>query len=487
MGVSLSGGCAPRRANAVPGWRALFRAGDGSRLAIGLVLLAALLQLLIPSPVFAAGEQYYEDETAPDSVAEYDSSFEGLDEEVVKKPARSRRLRGLLADSPLFREATLTARARTYYLYGKLLSNDRREAWTYGGWVSYRSRELVNRLVLGGTLYTSQPIHASSDRGGTGLLRPRQRPLTVFGETYAEVRFAANHTLKLYRRTFELPYLNRQDIRMLPITHEGYTTQGTFGDEKDGPTLEYVAGYVSRIKSQSSDRFVSMGEQAAPIAAPKRGLWLSGFRYERGGFSAGAIDQLVPDVLNTFFAEVDHTWQRSDEVAIRSVLQFTDQRSVGDDLIIGDSFDTRLVAGYVAGSYQGIALTLGFSTTSQEARIRSPFGSKPSPLSLMINDFDRAGEDAWLVGLSWDFRRLGLEGFSAFVNYARGNDSQDEFNGQALRDRDELDITLDYRPKAGPFRGVWFRVRGVFINERGSGARSQNELRVIVNYDLPVL
>ena len=68
-------------------------------------------------------------------------------------------------------------------------------------------------------------------------------------------------------------------------------------------------------------------------------------------------------------------------------------------------------------------MTLAFSTTGHQRGIRSFLGSRPSPLSLILNDFDRAQEDAWLVGIAYDCSRLGLEGLSGFVNYARGNDA----------------------------------------------------------------
>ena len=105
---------------------------------------------------------------------------------------------------------------------------------------------------------------------------------------------------------------------------------------------------------------------------------------------------------------------------------------------------------------------------------------------MMRHNFDRADEDALSLGASYNFRRLGFEGLSVVGTFARGWGAQDEF-GASLNDRRELDLTLDYRLQRGALKGLWFRIRGAFLNEYGSGARSSNEFRVIIRYDLPLL
>jgi hypothetical protein len=103
----------------------------------------------------------------------------------------------------------------------------------------------------------------------------------------------------------------------------------------------------------------------------------------------------------------------------------------------------------------------------------------------MESDFDRAGEDAWLVGLAYDFGRLGLRGLSAFFNVARGTGARDAASGQRLPDERELDLTVDYRiARKGWLEGLWLRLRGALLE---SGGDTQREIRLILNYAFPVL
>jgi hypothetical protein len=48
-------------------------------------------------------------------------------------------------------------------------------------------------------------------------------------------------------------------------------------------------------------------------------------------------------------------------------------------------------------------------------------------------------------------------------------------------------VTLDYKPVAGFMKGLWFRLRGAFVDQDGSGGTDQKQVRIIVNYDFPVL
>jgi hypothetical protein len=167
-------------------------------------------------------------------------------------------------------------------------------------------------------------------------------------------------------------------------------------------------------------------------------------------------------------------------VEVSAHLQFTHQSSVGDDLLTGSDFDTLQVAGELAGSYDNVILRVALSTTSRDEEIRSPYGAAPTPLNIMIKDFGRAGEDAWLVGLSYNFEYFGLEGLSGFVNYGQG------YGARGLPNEEEFDITLDYQFKSGALHHWWLRVRNAFVNEM-NGGNSINNFRIILNYDLPII
>ena len=457
------------------------------------LLIGIAAATLVAARAGAAQRESPEELPPPESVEDIQPPLEeqvkeAKGETAYDDPSILGSVRDELRRLPPFGEgASLRLTLRSYYMYGKLKTNNRREAWVYGGSVLYQTPQLGDRLALGAEFFVSQPIHAPSNRDGTLLLRPRQRQYAVFGQTYAKLELTDDHVATLYRQTYDLPYLNKEYNRMTPTTFEGYTVQGGFGGD-DADELLYIAGYVSKIKTRNSDRFIPMGARAAPAAQPKRGTWMAGATYQpTDRISIGAIDYYTRDVLNLFYAQAAGTWSLRDGLPVRALLQFTDQRSVNDDLITGSSFDTRSLVGQVAASYGGGTFRVAFSTTSREALIRTSWGLPPTPLlSLLGVGYQRADEEAWLVGGSFSFRLLGLDGLSVSTHYVWGTGARDETSGRSLRDQGEVNVTVDYRPKKGPLRGLWVRVRGAWLKEEGSGD-SQNELRVILNYDLPVL
>ena len=79
------------------------------------------------------------------------------------------------SDTPaFFREFLLQFVARTYYLTRDNFDGSRSQAWTGGGWIAFRSGLIADVFGVHAAYYTSQPIFAPSDEGGTRLLNPNQ-------------------------------------------------------------------------------------------------------------------------------------------------------------------------------------------------------------------------------------------------------------------------------------------------------------------------
>jgi hypothetical protein len=210
---------------------------------------------------------------------------------------------------------------------------------------------------------------------------------------------------------------------------------------------------------------------------------MGGARYSFSeDINIGAINFYAWDLWNTLYGEANGVWELTDRTAFLLSGQYTSQWSVGEEL--DGEFNTFVLGGKAALSYRGGILSLAFSSTDSESRIRSPFGDYPGYLSLMLKDFNRADEDAWLVGLSYDFGFVGIDGLSFFANYAGGNTPDSGLN--ASPDQEEFDLTVDYRFEKGPLKGLWLRFRSAFVDQDGPNAEDIDHFRIIMNYDIPI-
>ena len=400
-----------------------------------------------------------------------------------ERPRRARTLmdgwkKSLEDSAPFWRDTKFGFDLRSFSFDRKNAGEDTREAWAVGGRLAYESGRF-HGFGLRAALYSSTELSASG--GDTGLLAPGQKDINVLGEANLSYQFDGTplkgSTIRLYRQTLDVPYINKQDIRMLPTSHEGYT----IGGQHNG--VGYIAGHVTKIKVYDSDKFVHMSE-AAGAEGTKKGVSVAGVRLPiTPKLTIGVGDIYGWDTFNTLYTEASYQTTLAG-LGTRFSAQFTHQQSVGDELV-GD-FETHHAAARVALGWRGAVLKLGGSITSDNAGIRAPWGGKPSYLSLMRLDFDRANEKALLVGLSYNSQRLARYGLSGYFNIAWGSDAEDPATGFGLPDRVEYNITLDWKPPRPPLEGLWVRARYAQLDIQGDGD-TVRDVRIIVNYRIPFL
>ncbi len=459
--------------------------GSGRRIVAVLTTLSALL--------FAAPARAQEasrgERPTPDSVDDLGGALQGAfepEEEELRPPLLPWVRRWMQKLPPFLRDTELVFNARTYYFDSWRPDDTRSQAWAIGGALSYRSGWAFDRIRLGAALYTSQRLVGPRDRDGTGLLRERQKGYTVAGQGFAELKLAENNTIRLYRQEVDLPYVNRADTRMTPNTFEAYLARGAIRDVPGIGELKFVTGWIQKIRKQSNNTFRDMAEEAG-VRGGDAGLATVTLRarpYE--GFYFGLTNHLVPDAFNTLYGEGSWVGDISDEWQLRLEGQFTVQSSIGKEELERDPFDTWQLAGRIAASWKGFIFTAAGSVTGTDAELLKPYGLSPSYLALLLSDFDRAGEGAVLLGMSYDFERIGVRGLSSFFNLAAGFDATEPRSTEEFADQLEFNLTVDYRFHGKWIEGLWVRARYGFNTVEGA-RRDANEVRIIVNYDIPIL
>lgn len=169
---------------------------------------------------------------------------------------------------------------------------------------------------------------------------------------------------------------------------------------------------------------------------------------------------------------------------------------------IGDEFLTEPgYSGWIGGIkgdviYNGLTLTAAYTFANDfsgtEDNWQAPYGSWPGYTSMIVKDFNRTEEQAVLVGASYDFAELGLEGLvftaAAAFDLAVGENT----SGTAdLPTWNEYDFTADYRLSAldgglAWLAPLWLRARYALVDtENPDGTHDQlDDFRIIVNYEL---
>jgi hypothetical protein len=380
---------------------------------------------------------------------------------------------------PFFRDTDLNFKLRTFYFNQQNDDGTAKEALAIGGWLQYVSGWAFDTFAVGSTYYTSQPLYAPETRSGTSLLTPGRDPIGVFGEAWGALRYKEYAVLKGYRLRIDEGYVNSQDNRMVPNTFEAVTVSGKVD------WVQYDVGYLTNIKPRDSNDFISMSRQAG-ASGDNEGLVLTALNLAPiKGLTIYTGNYYAIDVFNTAFGKVEYAHEFSKDLKLQVGLQYTDQRSVGDERV-GDFITWNVGAG-ARVVWRG--LSVGFAThfTGSDANISSPWGSWPGYLSLQVTDFDRANEKAFGTGVQYDFGGtllpFQIPGLSVKAIYGQGNDRINPATGAGQPTTREGDLDIIYNVPG--IKGLSLRFRNAYV-DRGN-PQVLKEFRLIVNYDLNLL
>ncbi len=424
----------------------------------------------------SAAERELDSEPPPSSAREIETPIERVFPRLVRNEPLFPRVRELLQKlPPFFADTQLEARFRSYYLRKERTTDELSEAWAMGGSVHYHSGWLADAFSVELEGFTSQPIVADEDRGGTILLEPIQEGYSALGIANGKLRYKGV-VLTGYRQYLDLPYLNRQDNRMTPNTFESLTLAKPEGK------LRFSTGYTWKIKGRNSDEFVSMTESLG--LDKKRGLAHGGLGWKPDeDFHIGAIAGVLPDVYAGVYTELGFVRNLTDPIEARIDGQFSYRHAIGKELLEDDSVEAWNLGIQSSLSRGGAVVRLGVSVTSPDGTVESQFGSNPSYVDLMQRAFNLPDEKALLASASYDFAGIGVDGLKIIANFVAGFDGKSE---GGRRDSQEIDVTLDYRIKQGFLESFWLRVRGSFLTDNEAD-HNGTDFRVIVRYDFPVI
>jgi len=379
------------------------------------------------------------------------------------------------------RDTKFAAQIRSFDMDRENFNGTKNVAWALGGSAGFETGYFGHRLALGATGYTSQPLYGPLDKAGTDLLTSTQQGYSVLGQAYGTVLISEDISAHLGRVLLDTSYVGRNDSRMTPNTFEAYTVEGGRGSIGDKEGWQFGAGYVSKIKNRNSEQFESMATQAGAPAGVSRGVYVAGAGYRSHDFSIGGVEYYSADIINIAYVETKYALALSKEVRLQLAAQYTDQRSTGQDLLLGYAFSAHQFGVKGEAAFAGALLTAAYTGTagSGNTDMQSPWNKYPGYTSVQINDFDRAGEDAWMIRAAYVFPIL--KRLEAYALYVHG--TQPPAAKQYARD--ETNLNLQWKASSGLLKGLMLRARYGYSTQGGPGRPSSHDVRLILYYDVP--
>ena len=187
------------------------------------VRISLLAILILASGAIPAAEYINAEETAVDSIDDIpDPGTVALAAPVQQEPAAFLDLQRFLQDSPAWiKDSTLQLSFRGYGFERENRFLDPNEALALGGELNFETGTIANLLRVGLGYHFSGGLQAPRDTGGTKIVRHDGGNLSVFSSAYLQLGRTDRIAGLIGRREYLLPYINKNDHRMIPITHEG--------------------------------------------------------------------------------------------------------------------------------------------------------------------------------------------------------------------------------------------------------------------------
>src|SRR5207237_5493068 len=152
----------------------------------------------------------------------------------------------------------------------------------------------------------------------------------------------------------------------------------------------------------------------------------------------------------------------ADDWKLKFAGQYVDQGSVGDNLLQGHSFPIHQFGLKVSLTVRNPLFTAAFSQAWGTANLQSPWSGYPGYTSVQVQDFNRAGEGAFLLRAGYDFPWV--KGLNAYALAVFGTDPDQA--GQFRQN--ELDFSLQWVPKKVCLEGFSLVMRDEVVMPFGS-------------------
>ena len=313
-------------------------------------------------------------------------------------------------DTPaFFRDSLVQFVARTYYLTRDNFDGSRSQAWAGGGWLAFRSGLIGDVFGVHVAAYTSQPIFAPLDEGGTRLLAPPQNSIGVLGQIYGRMQIG-DQEIRGGRQLVDTPLINPQDNRMVPNTFEAATVVSLPDKDRN---YDYSVGYIWNIKQRDSNDFIPMSEALAGSDVINRGAAFGMLRYRPArralacshGLQRPGLHQhgLRPGRVRFQAAEgrskLDRRRERHRSTKRRS--QSAHRQSFRDLSGLCEGADDLCRMDFIRRR---------FDDRRADPRLFSPYGTKPNYTDMQQVSFDNANEKAVGGSVAYDFGTVGLPG-----------------------------------------------------------------------------
>lgn len=371
------------------------------------------------------------------------------------------------------RQGAVSGDLRSYFM-NRTFSGDFdsvQQANALGGRLLYETKA-VRDFSVGLAFYTAQRMpFTPDDTEGTNLLGPDQTSFSVLGQSY--LKYAkGNTTVKLFRQALDTPFMNQNDIKVIPVTYEAYTVEN-----RDIKELKLMGSFVTGVKTWNSDHFDTLAYAGGGDNVNRPIVLLGAVYTPADDLTVQLWNYQLFDFFNTSYFQADKT------LAVKDGWTYTLSGQAMAQTDTGNALSGQVKAamfGILAGARTGgLLVNAGYTQAAHGTDFINPYASFPGYTSIMEEDCDLAGEHAWVAHADYDFSHAGAPGFIASVYHTQAYVAGGDFLSPHQY---ENNLILRYS-FSGKLDGLSVTGKAAYVtNSQSTGGVQYNDLRLITMY-----
>ena len=341
-----------------------------------------------------------------------------------------------------------------------------------------------NGLEVGLSAYTvlNLGINQNPSNVNPDFFDAQGKSFIMLSEAYLDGKWG-NTEIKLGRQILDTPHADSDDIRMIPNYFEAYTLTNTDIDD-----LTLQAGFIRTMggweNGVDASRFVRIYETLGSDEATD-GVYYGSAVYE-------GIEDLTlslwyynfKDIADVVYAEAGYSYIVSDNLQIILGLQYDSAKQSGAALLGTQDANTFGLSAELALEQTGVHILCAYNKDNG-ATGASPFSLGGGPFFTSMEDqtLDMLGApgEAWMLGGSYHFSAIGIDGLNAGIAYGHF-----EADKAFLYESHETDAVIEYTYNdritlTAAFADVVFDSGK---DDKGNKLQDFKQFRLMVNYNL---
>lgn len=383
----------------------------------------------------------------------------------------------------MFSKGSLSGEFRTYYYDRNFDKNTKeREDLASGGILGFKT-DALHGLSFGVTFATANDIGSNDNFDVYGLLpkdsQGNHDSVTRLQEAYVQGNWF-DTTIKYGGQMLNTPFMNGNDIRLLPKTYKGLSVAN-----KSIQGLDLQAYYITGYMGWADSDYMPVIKSVTSASTDDKPMIIGMAKYTLPiDFMSASVEDWqyhLEDALSMNYFRIALA-KKIGNTKVTVEPTYYKEKSIGDKL--AGEYDTDQYGVKVGAAMDnGIYVNLFYAKTGDD-NLLTPWGdSRIINQQVLASQF--ANEDSYAAMVGYDFGKLGVTGLSAYLFYGEYN--ADEVSGKKSTDANEMDYNVQYdfgKNFGGSLNGLSLRARYAVIDNKDTS--DYTDTRLYLKYSFAV-